>query len=192
MALPIIPLVSRVTINWLANGGVTAHNVLHINSATATEAQIAAALSSHISSAMISVVPTTMAPESFDIIKLNGTSGSHHFAYTGGAIGAGGSETSPASACIISLGTGQRGSANRGRVFLGPVSETRMANGQLIAGVRASLNTAWATFLTDLTSNSPVMDLVVASYVHATDNAVTSCAAKDVLGTLRRRQDQLR
>jgi hypothetical protein len=57
---------------------------------------------------------------------------------------------------------------------------------------RLNLYEAWTTFIGALPEQDPECHLAVASYVHAQSNAVINHDVDLLVGTQRRRQDQLR
>jgi hypothetical protein len=50
---------------------------------------------------------------------------------------------------------------------------------------------AWVAFENHLVAESPSIEMVVASYVHADAHSVTSISMRQIAGTIRHRQDQL-
>jgi hypothetical protein len=124
---------------------------------------------------------------SIDLLKLDGTS-----ATSTKAVSAQGSLTSGdwanAVAGVISLKTPQRGARGRGRLFLGPVAESQISLGLLNSVT--SISVAWEAFRVAM--NAAGASLVVASYQHADQHAVTSLIMHTLPGTMRRRNDQLR
>jgi hypothetical protein len=98
----------------------------------------------------------------------------------------------PNVASVVSLRTAQRGSRGRGRIYMGPVTETAADGGFIATGIASSIRTAWNDFSEALADSSPIISLGVASYTHEEVNGVTSISVPTVLATQRRRQDQLR
>lgn len=110
-----------------------------------------------------------------------------------GTIGTATEALSPASCALISIATGVRGSRGRGRVYVGPVCEDKMANGFLGSAVVALVQAAWNQFATDLDDalDTPV-HFGVASYVHADFHPSVAIRCEGALATQRRRQNQVR
>jgi hypothetical protein len=94
-----------------------------------------------------------------------------------------------AGCAVVSMKTTLRGPANRGRVYVGPVTEAANNNGFLIAGQSTNMVTKWTSFQTGLIAES--MEQVVASYKHSTAITVLTYSVRPALGTQRRRQSRL-
>lgn len=181
----------EVVLPWLGYQGVKPRNVLHFHSATGTVAQLAADLSTNLTDTMFLPMHTGQFLNSVIITPMDGSTASAEFPITqrkGGGTG----EVSPASAAIVSLRTGVRGSKGRGRVYIGPCTESEVQNGLLAGADAANMTTAWNTFSAAMTAAAGVFDLAVASKKHAIAYPVTSLHAEAVIGTQRRRQSQLR
>lgn len=192
MALPVIEDVFRVSFDYGGADGVTPANVIHVRGALSDEAEVAAIMEDHMTSDMLSGMSNRMGVVGVTVLKLDGTSAGLHRVFT--AVPAGNQATgfSPASAAVVSLYTGTRGPRGRGRVFIGPICEGVIDSGILAGGVVTDLTDAWQQFSDDINSGTDPVQLVVASYKHADAHDVTSIACKSLLGTQRRRQDQLR
>lgn len=184
--LPTIADTYRVTLNWNAAHGVEPRNVLHFRKASSDEADLAAALEDHFGDAMWEPVQQDWAFTTVDILKLDGTSATQVF-----PVPAQGSLTSGdgivEAACIISLRTAQRGSRGRGRIFLGPLAESKQSQGIYTGGT--TVGAVWAAFADNMFLDS--WELVVASYVHADAHRVSSIHNDSVIGLQKRRRDQL-
>ena len=194
MSLPVITDVWRVTLLWGSYGGVTPRNVFHVYCAGgAADTQVAAALTTALNAHqdMWDAVSTDYSLDSFDLLGLDGASStSKHMisATTGSATG----DTIPSSAALVKFTTGRRGPRNRGRMFLGPVGEGAVSGGYLQNPTLGNVQTAFNGFLAALGAGSTALALVVASYKHASFALVTSVVVENKLGTMRRRQQQLR
>jgi len=77
-------------------------------------------------------------------------------------------------------------------VFIGPLNEDTIEDGFFIGDNLNDLPNAWIEFATALATGDPAMVLGVASYVHEDFEALTTINTPQLLGTMRRRQDQLR
>lgn len=185
--LPTIANTFRVTFNWGSAHGVTPRNVIHVRAALLDEQGVADALAASFNDDMWILVQQDYAFSSIDVLKLDGTSATQTI-----AIAAQGSLTSgdsiPEGSGIVSLRTAQRGARGRGRVYLGPIAESKQAQGVVVSPNTTS--TAWETFRDDLEGEGAA--LVVASYVHADANDVTNIICDPIIGTQRRRLLQLR
>ena len=126
----------------------------------------------------------------FDVTPLDGVTATQNwysgFTFTGGT----GGNFIPAVAALVSLKTHRRGARGRGRLYLGPVSEGAVVNGQCTPYV--SMSAAWRDFADAIPTSPTEMSLGVASYTHADVNGVTSLKVEQELATQRRRQSRLR
>ncbi len=185
--LPTIADVYRVTLNWGTAHGITPRNVLHFSAPGLTDADIATAFDANASDDMWKCIQQDWAFTSLDILKLDGTSATTtHAVSAQGSLQSGDWATPVAG--VMSLRTPARGSAGRGRVFLGPVAEVQLTSGLLIS--TAAIGTAWEAFRVGMQAAGTA--LVVASYVHVTSHPVTNLHMSNIPGVVRRRQDQLR
>jgi len=192
--LPAIAGVFRVTIDWSVSNGVTPRNVFHVRSPTATVAQIATGLESAFVAGIgqFETVSSLFQFNSVSILPLDGTSATTiHTLATTHTGGAGSGEFIPAMAGVLSLRTAQRGSRGRGRMYLGPSPEAIQTNGQLDNTRVGDSVAGWVAFENHLVAESPSIEMVVASYVHADAHSVTSISMRQIAGTIRHRQDQL-
>jgi hypothetical protein len=194
--LPVINDVFRITFDWLGSGGVQPRNVIHIRAAGATVADVSTALNAAVTAGiasdhMFSPMDNDFVCTNFNILPLDGSSAGSDHARTGPALNGGSSgDQSPASAAVASFRTSQRGPRGRGRCYVGPIVEAAMEGGFLASGQATSMLGGWDAFHDSLVGDS--MAHVVASYVHADAHDISSYRIDNVLGTMRRRQDQLR
>jgi hypothetical protein len=194
--LPTITGVHRVTLNWRPLGGINFRNVLHVRGTSLTASQVGtqmdAALSVGQTNGMFEGLSTLLSCVQIDILPLDGTSPTFSKTISTITGGGGSGEYTPAVAAVVSLKTGQRGSRGRGRFYGGPIPEAGQENGVLNATRVTDMTTGWNAFVAALIAGSPSLHLVVASYKHADAHDVTSIRVDSILGTQRRRQDQLR
>ena len=193
MSLPVITNVYRCTLPWIAADGVAPVNVFHVKSATAeTASAVGTAIGTLLGSVAHLFASTYSAYQlnTVEVLPLDGSSATEpsSFSTTGG--GATGSPI-PSSAALVKFGTGLRGSAHRGRLYLGPVGESAVSAGQLDDTPRSQMQTAWDAFWGELIGGTPSLELCVASYKHASAAVITSLLVETPLGTQRRRQDQV-
>jgi hypothetical protein len=198
MTLPVINDVFRCTILWQGSGGILTlnpRNVIHVSAPSLNEGDVADNLGNAMQTARAANEPLLVGSSSWianavDVLKLDGSSATQTLAMPHPWVMNSGGDYSPASAAVISLHTGQRGARGRGRFFCGPVAEGKMVNGRLLTADMTDMATGWGILISQLASlGSP---LVVASYKHADAHVVTSHRIDQILGTQRRRQDQLR
>jgi hypothetical protein len=200
--MPPLPTIANVfRIRWIFTRTDLAHplptNVFHVLAASgATEADVADSLNAAWAvptlGHMIGPLPTTLSPTAMGITELNGTSAEQIEAVTVVASGSGSGNVIPNQAAVVSFHTPQRGARGRGRIYLGPTTEDQVNDGKLDSASAAQLLDGWGDFIAALPGQSPSLELVVASYVHADQHAVTSHRVDSIVGTQRRRLDQLR
>lgn len=98
-----------------------------------------------------------------------------------------GSGTAPLSGCVVaSLGSNVVGGSRRGRVYLGPITDSAIqSDGR---SINTGISSTWLTALTTLISTTTGgVQLVVWSRTLLTATAVVNCAINPILGTQRRR-----
>lgn len=191
MPLPVISDVYRVALNWTHSGGQRAVNVIHIRRAGSNSAAVASALDSNAASAMWTDMSSGAVMQRLDVTPLDGASATYQLATSGAKwTGTTAGDFLPAAAGLVSLRTGLRGRANRGRIYRPFITETSNSNGVLGSGGVAAAQTAWNTWLTAM--NAAGFIPVVASYVHVYRQDITSVLVEATLGTQRRRQTRLR
>lgn len=186
---PVIADLFKVELKWNPYQGVKPTNRLHFHSAAGTVSQLAAALEAHLTAGMFDPMSTGQTLTTFGITPLDGTTAEQEFTWAGIA-GAATGEIIPQGAAIVSLRTLQRGPRGRGRVYVGPVVEGEVINGAL--GDAATLQAAWIAFQAAMFAAAGAWVFEVATYKHLTSNTVTTIIADPLIGTQRRRMDQLR
>jgi len=72
------------------------------------------------------------------------------------------------------------------------MGETQVSNGVVATASLSTMGAAWPAFQSALVAASPSMGLVVASYEHGSAAPVTSFRIDTIVGTQRRRVNQLR
>lgn len=194
--LPVIHGVYRITLPWTAVSGVAPRNVFHVESASSDVEAVGTALDQAFQSSsagMFEIMPTGMECLQLEILPLDGVQATVITDLTQVVTGGGGGgQFSPASAAVLSMRTTQRGPQGRGRMYIGPCTESFIADGVIDTQRRDDMVGAWKGFLLTLRIGSPSCTLVVASYTHARANTVLDVSMSTTLGTQRRRQDQLR
>jgi len=192
--LPVISNTVRCALNWNAVNGVTPINVLHLFTATTDEEEIGTALGEalELRPECFGLLMANHLLQSITVTRLDGTSAAQVIPMTGITVqGQGGGNQVPAVAAVISFHTAQRGPRGRGRLYIGPMGEADIDGGLVAAGPRTDAVTAWTGLQNDLQAGPLLADIVVASYVHAEQNVVSSFSMRPQCGTMRRRQDQL-
>lgn len=191
--LPVIEDVYRVTWNFTTDQGVTPRIVQHYKSIGSDVAVVGAALVGAVADSMFYPMPASFEPFSMSILPLDGVTPTQEFTIPPThAMCGGDSQGIPAAAAIMKLTTQVRGPRGRGRSFIGPIAENTQDSGILTQIARNNLLAGWNDFLPAIQALDPVIFMVVASYVHADANPVTNVVFESVLGTQRRRQNQLR
>jgi len=198
MALPTIAHVFRCTLKWGANEGVQPVNVLNIFCNTSDVSDVGAGIDAGIAamadpSHLFHCCSDDQECSTVGILPLDGTSATTDYtlatAITGGS-GAG--QTIPQACALIKLQTALRGPQHRGRVYAGPISEASAVGGFLLESSLEVMQPAWDAFVNGMGDAAPSCVLGVASYVHSHFQSLTNVSVESVLGTQRRRQNQLR
>jgi hypothetical protein len=189
--LPVIANTYRVAFNWTndANAQI-AENVMHFIAPGSSALAVAEAIDGAVTSAMFQTIASNAGCDTLSVTPLDGTSATLNYTttsehFTGSASG----DFSPASAVVVSLGTGLRGRSHRGRLYLGFTAEGVISDGSIEAGTASSLQAAWLAFIDELDAG---VTWAVASYKLATAQAVSSVGVKAAIGTQRRRQTRVR
>jgi hypothetical protein len=195
-ALPVIPNVFRVALNWTGAGGQIAVNVIHVldNTAAATTDDIEDALDTAAGGSLWAPVVPSASVTDIAVTPLDGVHATDHFAPGTPShwVGQNGTDFVPQVAVILKLSTGLRGRSHRGRVFLPFIEEGGIQNGLLDSTTAANMTTSWSSFKTSLPTGTPSLEWVVASYKLGTAPVVTNVVCETVLATQRRRQGRLR
>lgn len=194
--LPTIANCVRVTLNWSTSGGVRPHNVFHLITASEDGTAIGAALDDAFQDNpdAFQALDDSYNLETYSILPLDGSSATQEVvaATTGAPITGGGSgELIPAAAAVLSFRTLQRGSRGRGRMFIGPVSEAALTDGQIVSSYLGAMVGSWELIDDALTASPIDASLGVASYVHGEVGGVSQISMRSPAGTMRRRQNQL-
>jgi len=190
--LPVIPDVFRVVLEWNAHGGVSPVNVLHFFADGATSAQVAGVIADHITSDMFSVVGQDFTLDTIAITPLDGSTATTHHSLGVGVAGQATGQAMLNMAACLNFGTTQRGSRGRGRVFLGPITESvNTGENNWDGAQRTDLRNDWAAFITACGTDSPSVVLGVASYAHGDFHIITSLTPDTLLRSCKSRLNQL-
>lgn len=202
--LPVIPNVFRVAIGWGPTAaGITATNVIHIQSASVTGGStgVMEALDDAVTAAMWGTLADAWHATDVAITPLDGTSPTQHFvpATPANWQGGTGGDLAPQVSAVAKITTAFRGRANRGRIFLPAPAEGQTTAGKLNDGTNVSATTAWNAFAAALLADVDFTGaLGVASYDRKHSGAgahfhpTTGVLVEQVLATQRRRQSRLR
>lgn len=192
--LPVIAGIFRVTLNWNSDGGITPRNVLHIQTATGDEEEVADALHTALVANVdaVQMISINYAVVTYDVLKLDGSSATVTVnAPDDDARGGASGQIMPSTATVLSMRTAQRGPRGRGRLYLGPAAEGLADAGYVPLTQRSTTPAAWQALNEDLLASPIAAGIYVASYVHGTAVPVTSFSVRPPFGTQRRRQNQL-
>lgn len=189
--LPVIADIARVELEWSNGAGATAVNVFHVEAPGLTEAEIGAVLEAHWDDTMQSEVSGAFEFHEWKITLLDGAS-PQVAVPNGGHSGGAGGDAIPEQAQVVSLRTGTRGPRGRGRLYLGPVTESSTSFGSLSSSVVATIIAAWITFANAIEADANPVRLVVASYKYATAAPVTNITGGTGAGTQVRRLRRVR
>lgn len=191
--LPVIADVYRCTFNWSPFHSVSPRNVLHVRTASPDSVAVGDVVVAALQVHMFEGMSGGHVLDSVTVLPLDGVSSAIAVpgeGYTSGS--ASDQQTAPQVAGVVSHYTGHRGSAGRGRTYIGPMNEGAIVNGSMVAGNAAEISAAWDEYSSMLNDAEPILEFVVASYVQAAAFPVARSVCHDILGTQRRRQDQLR
>lgn len=196
MALPIIADTMRVAVRGLASNGHQWANVMHYRKTGALSYAGAIAildpiLVDHLStnngggSGWNALAHTTASVQDIVYTPLDGSSASTIITHA--IPGISGGDPLPASiALVVSLRTALRGRSYRGRVYTGPhIESDNSVAGAPSAALLTAESLQWTAHLTALVATG--VSLVVASYLHATAQDVTSVSVDSRWDTQRRR-----
>lgn len=190
MPLPVVADTYQVSLVWTnPNAPRNAVNTLHFqhNTGTDSAADLYADLNASVATNMWSVLHTSTRVENVNITKLDGVSAGQAFQPAAVAkwAGANAGDLILQGAAVISIKSNVRGPRGRNRIFLPWVVESCQANGVLTPANVTAMATAWATFVTDMSTAG--WNLVAVSALHAEANAVATIAIRTALKTQRRR-----
>jgi hypothetical protein len=194
--LPVIPQVYRVTLLWVPHDGITVRNVLNVHDPTNfyNEAGIGASIGAQLGtvSHCFQCMPTAFSLPQCQVLALDGTSAGQTVTFSSTS-GGGTGDTIPQASGVLKFHTGLRGQRNRGRLYIGPVSEGSQAAGLLDSTIQSNMTTAWSTVWSNLASLTAPIIMGVASYKGAVFHALdVGPQMEGKLGTQRRRMQQLR
>lgn len=194
--LPVIANTFRCSLGYRDSGGATAANVFHLRKtagSTPTASQVVTDIQNSWVAAQGNLMASTARLTDVACTPLDGSTATAALPTTAlkfyGQISG---QPIPAMAAILRLSTALRGARHRGRLYLPFVAEGVQNAGILDSAGASQVQGGWGSFLTALAALAPAYELVVASYVSASAQAVTSYQVEGVAATQRRRQSRLR
>lgn len=192
MPLPVITDTWRLAMKWTHPTAGHAVNVFHVLAPpSATAAQVVTCWAAHDSASMWALTDNDSTSTEFSCTKLDGTTPTATVTYTG-PTPSGSGEALPQLSAVLRLRTAIRGRNFRGRCFMPFLPEGSIADGKLNTANISTCTSAWTTFQAAIQADGTTpMSLVVASYVLANVNVVTSFGIGQVPGTLRPRGRRL-
>jgi hypothetical protein len=179
-----------VTLLWNRYLGVQPRNVLGFLS-TGNAAHVATVLEALWTTTMFDSMEAGHAFLNFGVLALDGSSA----AYPGVGGSQGGQSSNhiqPAQSVVLSLITGLRGPAKRGRVYIGPVSTNSNLDGVLNTTQAGHITSGWTAFFASAEAATPPVQPAIISRKHGYATPVTGLRVDPTLGAQRRRLTQLR
>lgn len=184
--LPVIADVYRCAVTLLGTNGATATNVFHVGSGATTAIDVAHAIDGDPDgNNPWQYCSDLFASASISVIKLDGTS-AEVTTFADHILGTQSGQVLYEASAVIKLLTELRGKEHRGRMFIGPLTESTVAGGILAGSSVSGLvdgMTAWKSNLEDEIGGN----LKVASYKLGTATNVSSFFVENVQRTQRRR-----
>lgn len=189
--LPVIANTFRCTLEWSTFAGVSPVNVLHFRSDSLTDSEVGLNLAGAIdvNSDALAFLSLGYSLENIAVIKLDGTSGTVRPVLEASPAGQSGGAVVPETAMVTTFATGARGPQGRGRIYIGPGTETHINEGIIDIDTGAVAD-AWS----EIAAAMALVDAehVVASYVHAIARPVISYTSHSYCATQRKRLLQTR
>lgn len=195
--LPTISDVFRLALEWDTFVGVSPTNIFHVLcTATDNVEDIANAFADAFDDTSsincFNPMNTNFHCRVISVTPLDGSSSATDITVDNPMDGVATDAVVPQVAAVVNFKTHQRGSRGRGRMYVGPCSEGKITNGLLDSAVVTLMQSNWQAALARMEVGTPSLGPVVASYAHSDAHPITSVTVRAVLGTQRRRQDQLR
>lgn len=166
--LPVIPDCFRVSFIWSPISGAHPVNVMHFSSATGDKDSLAAALDSSWKNGMVGVVSSGTSIIRYDILPLDGISATTSYtpdpANTEGEDGQAGGAPIMSLALCVAFRTDERGPRKRGRIYLGPVTESFVTGPAFNDVDFGAIETQWTAFNAALVGTGDAWLHGVASY----------------------------
>lgn len=197
MPLPTIANVYRLAFNWIGSISVHPVNILHVrctdtSDVTAIVGAIGDAYDAIASGGPFNCLSSEYAVSALQITPLDGVTAATDQPLGTTIVGSGTGDQILNNCGLVSFHTAQRGPRGRGRMYVGPITESKQNGGQLDNTAQTEMLTGWDNWNDELVAGAVSVQLVVASYVHADAHDVASIRIDDVVATQRRRLDQVR
>lgn len=194
--LPVIANVYRIAVLWNTVAGVTPRNIFHVKCTASSDLQeivdVIGAAGDSTGVNMWNVCSSSLVATALQITPLDGSTAGVDLAMPTSWTGAQADSQVPSTAAVVSFHTAQRGPRGRGRVYVGPACESTIVSGSLVGANQALMLASWDYFHDTMLADTPSVQLGVASYVHGDFHPIASIRVDNLVGTQRRRQDQLR
>lgn len=187
---PIIADVFRCTLNWESLNGVAPRNVFHVSAAAMSVTEVMAVLQANVYDAMFGCMVSEQLLGTITVLPLDGVTAGLEEPPTDPTAGTSEGQVSPASAGLLKIKTLVRGPSARGRMYIGPVAESAMADGVLDPTIAGTMISSWYEAIGAWSTAG--LTFGVASYTHLVFHPMASMTIEPLLGTQRRRQDQIR
>lgn len=149
------------------------------------EADLSAKITGNMTAGCVASISSNAHISEIEIIKLDGTSGTRSFPIVSGIPGGGSADFAPQVCTLVHLGTGLRGPARRGRLYLPFTSEGSQTAGLIDASVLSAMQTAWSDFLDNMATDG--YSWAVLSESQSDAALVTDVVVKQRVATQRRR-----
>jgi hypothetical protein len=189
--LPVITDMFRCTFNWYG-AQENYHNVLYIQCASGLASDVGPAVAASLHSAQFGPISQTFSLNDMDVLPLDGSSSTTRYSFSSPMTGGSGSTAwDPALSAILTLQTGVRGSANRGRLYLGPSNAAVFSGGSYTSSLSA-LASAWTSWQSSLNAHTPVCAHHQVSLKNGTHHVITNYRPQPVAGQQLRRLKRLR
>lgn len=187
--LPVIANTYRVALNYQTADGISPVNIFHVGS-MGDVTEVGDALNASMVDNMLAPVSRRYEPTSWTVTKLDGSSAGVIVPKSSGIQMCGFAEAAEVvieGAYVCSFRSLQKGPQGRNRVFVGPIAEGATFNGLVDPSTRDEMIDSWLTFQAALQANTPFVEQLVVSYVHAHSYEIVSTSAMSNIGTQRRR-----
>ena len=184
---PVIPNVWRVAVELASTTGPTVSNILNVFSMAGDATELGDIWEAECPSVNPwSYVANVYSNASLSITALDGAASAVAHSFTQGP-GTQAGQLIPEAACCIGLQTGVRGPQARGRIYLGPLTETSADGVNVASGTLNGLVTAMEDMIAAFTGAGTPILLGVASYKHAVWRPLTSFRVDSFMCTQVRR-----
>lgn len=186
--LPVIDNVFRIAVNGHTSSGATSTNIFHVFTASNDVTQMYADLNDQWSTAdLFRYTSGRYLVDSVGITPLDGVTPTQVFPAFDNDEGTAGADYLVEGCAVLSMKTGIRGPRGRGRLYTPFVAEGAQADGLLAESSLEPMSTSWNDFNEAMIASTTNAAMVVASYEHHAQAAVTAFSVSPHLGLQRRR-----